>query len=385
MNNIAINLWLAMGMLASVNLMAQPALQEVFKNDFLVGAALNPAQFYESNAVQAALVKRHFGSITPENVLKWERVHPLPGEYDFAAADRFVAFGEQHGMFIVGHTLVWHSQTPDWVFQDDQGKPLRREALLARMRDHIQTVVGRYKGRVNGWDVVNEALNDDGSLRDSPWKRIIGEDYIEKAFEFAAQADPAAELYYNDYSLENVAKRSGAVKLARKLQAAGVKITGIGTQQHIKMDWPSMQQVDETFTAFGNLGLKVMVTELDVDVLPSPSNDRSAEVSRRESAHAALDPYHTGLPAAIQQALARRYADLFAVYRQHRGTLTRVTFWGVTDGDSWLNDWPIAGRTAHPLLFDRQCKPKPAFDEVIKTAPASPANPAETKRATRLL
>ncbi len=345
---------------------AQPALKDVFQDRFLVGAALNEAQFTEKDAAQARLIARQFNTITPENVLKWEGVHPRPGQYDFTAADRYVAFGEKHGMFIVGHTLVWHNQTPAWVFQDDNGQPLGREALLARLRDHISTVVGRYRGRIKGWDVVNEALKEDGSLRDSPWRKIIGDDYIQRAFEFAHAADPAAELYYNDFSLENPPKREGAVALVRQLQAARVSLTGIGTQQHVKLDWPSAQQVDDTLVAFGRLGLKVMVTELDVDVLPAPSKDRSAEVSRRATATPALNPYADGLPEVVQQALARRYADLFAVYRKHRGTLTRVTFWGVTDRDSWLNDWPVRGRTSYPLLFDRAGNPKPAFDAVVR-------------------
>jgi endo-1,4-beta-xylanase len=353
----------------AVPALAQPALKEVFRDHFLVGAALNAAQFTEQDPAQARLISRHFNAITPENVLKWEEVHPHPQQYDFTASDRYVAFGEKRGMFIIGHTLIWHNQTPAWVFQDDRGQPLGREALLARMREHISTVVGRYRGKIQGWDVVNEALKEDGSLRDSPWRKIIGDDYIQQAFEFAHTADPAAELYYNDFSLESPPKRQGAVALVRKLQAARVPIAGLGTQQHVKLDWPNLQQVDDTLATFGRLGLKVMVTELDVDVLPAPGKDRSAEVSRRAAATPALNPYRAGLPEAVQQALARRYADLFAVYCKHRGTLARVTFWGVTDRDSWLNDWPVPGRTSYPLLFDREGRPKPAFDAVGRTPP----------------
>ena len=191
-----------------------PTLKTAFKDHFLIGAALNPAQFCESNKVEAAIVKAQFNSITPENVLKWEKIHPRPGEYDFTLADQFVAFGQTNGIFIIGHTLVWHEQTPEWVFED-KGKPASREVLLQRMRDHIFTVVGRYKGRVKGWDVVNEALESDGSLRNSPWRKLIGDDFIEHAFQFAHEADPQAELYYNDYSLESEPKRNGAVALVK--------------------------------------------------------------------------------------------------------------------------------------------------------------------------
>ena len=349
---------------------AQPALKTAFKDHFLIGVAVNEAQFTGRNTAQVELITRQFNSITPENVIKWEHIHPRPGKYDFEPADRYVAFGEKHGMFIVGHTLVWHSQTPQWVFNEN-GKPAAREVLLARLREHIHTVVSRYKGRVKGWDVVNEALNEDGTLRQSPWLKIIGEDFIQKAFEFAHEADPAAELYYNDYALENAPKRNGAIALVKKLQAAGVKIDGIGTQEHAKLDWPTTAQVDETLTAFGKLGVKVMVTELDMDVLPTRTRDRGADVALRFAADPALNPYTNGLPVQVQQALARRYADLFEVYVKHSATLKRVTFWGVTDADSWLNDWPVRNRTAYPLLFDRAAQPKPAFGSVIAISTAT--------------
>ncbi|HMP83689.1 MAG TPA: endo-1,4-beta-xylanase [Verrucomicrobiota bacterium] len=349
---------------------AQPALKDTFKDKFLIGTALNPRQFTGQDQRGVELIKTHFNSVTPENVLKWALVHPRPGTngYDFDAADRFVEFGERNGMTIIGHTLVWHSQTPRWVFEGNNGQPATRDQLLERMRDHIHTVVGRYKGRIKGWDVVNEALNEDGTLRQSPWLRIIGEDYLVKAFEYTREADPQAELYYNDYSLENEPKRNGTVALVKKIQSHGVKVDGIGTQQHVKMDWPTISQVDDTIAAFAALGVKVMITELDVDVLPAATRDAGADVATRLQMRAGLNPYSNGLPATVQQELADRYADLFRAYLRHSDKITRVTLWGVTDGDSWLNNWPIRGRTSYPLLFDRQGKPKPAFDAVINTA-----------------
>jgi endo-1,4-beta-xylanase len=233
------------------------------------------------------------------------------------------------------------------------------------MREHIHTVVGRYKGRIAGWDVVNEALNEDGTLRQSPWLKIIGEDYLAKAFEFAREADPKAELYYNDYSLENEAKRNGGVELIRRLKAQGVPVVAVGLQCHNKMDTPSIEQEDATIAAFAKLGVKVNVTELDIDVLPRAVRPNTADVSQRAEAQAALNPYPTGLPEQVQEALAKRYADLFAVFLKHRGTITRVTFWGVADGDSWLNNWPVRGRTSYPLLFDREHRPKAAFAAVV--------------------
>jgi endo-1,4-beta-xylanase len=347
---------------------APSSLKDAYQGCFLVGAALNPAQFSGENAPEVAIIKAQFNTITPENVLKWEVVHPKPETYDFTLADKYVEFGQVNHMFIIGHNLVWHAQTPKWVFEDEKGNPLTRKALLKRMRDHIHTVAGRYKGRINGWDVVNEALNEDGTLRQTPWMKIIGDDYIERAFEYAHEADPKTELYYNDYSLENEAKRKGAVDLVKKLKAKGVPITGVGVQDHVQMDWPTADQIDATISEFGKLGMKVMITELDVDVLPQATPSQTADVSLNVAADPKLNPYPKKLPDSVQQQLAKRYADLFAAYAKHCGVVTRVTFWGVADGNSWKNDWPVKGRTNYPLLFDRDAQPKPAFDAVIQAA-----------------
>jgi len=354
---------------------AQISLKDAFKNCFRIGAALNPGHFTGTDAAGASLVKQHFNAITPENDMKWERIHPRPDAglagYSFENADKYVEFGERNGMFIIGHCLVWHSQVPRWVFQDAESKPLDREALLDRMRDHIFTVMGRYKGRVRGWDVVNEALNEDGSLRQSPWLKIIGEDYIARAFEYARKADPQAELYYNDYNLEYEAKRKGAVDLVKKLKQQGLKVTAIGIQGHDHMEQPTVLQIEDTLRAFQVLNVKVAITELDIDVLPAVTRAPTADVSTRAQANPASNPYTAGLPDDMQKALAKRYADIFAVFLKHKDLITRVTFWGVTDERSWLNNFPAPGRTNYPLLFDRAGKPKPAFDAVIQAAKAA--------------
>jgi endo-1,4-beta-xylanase len=355
---------------ASVAASAQTptTLKDAYRGSFHVGAAINEAQITGTDARGDAIITTQFDSISPENVLKWERIHPRPDTYTFELADKYVEFGEKNHMFIVGHNLVWHAQVPDWVFQDDQGKPLTREALLKRMHDHIFTVVGRYRGRIQSWDVVNEALNDDGTLRQSKWLKIIGEDYIEKAFEYAHEADPQAELNYNDYSLENEAKRNGALALIKKLQAKGVPVAVVGIQGHDGLDWPSIEQENDAIAAFAKLGVKVAITELDIDVLPPIPHQQSAEVSLSVKADPKLNPYANGLPDPVQKALAKRFADLFGVYLKHRAEMSRVTLWGVTDADSWRNNWPVVGRTSYPLLFDRNGQPKPAFDAVIRQA-----------------
>ena len=306
--------------------------------------------------------------------MKWQTVHPKRGIYDFSGPDRYVEFGEKNHMVVIGHTLIWHRQTPEWVFGDEQGKPLTRETLLNRMREHIHTVVGRYKGRIHGWDVVNEALNDDGTMRESAWMKIIGPDYVEKAFQFAHEADPQAQLYYNDYDLERETKRKGALALIKKLQATGIPLTAVGLQNHDSLKWPSVQEEDETISAFESLGVRVNITELDITVLPPAKEHPTAEESTQAQINPSLNPYTSGLPAAMQQDLAKRYADLFTVFLKHRKAIDRVTFWCVTDGDSWLKNWPTRGRTDYPLLFDRNGAPKPAFDAVIRVAESGEKN-----------
>ncbi|HEY1662401.1 MAG TPA: endo-1,4-beta-xylanase [Verrucomicrobiae bacterium] len=364
---IAITLSVARGLCMADDQSA--TLKDAFKNDFLIGAALNESQFEETDPQAVALIKAQFNTISPENCLKWESVHPNPGQYDFSTADQYVAFGQKNNMFIVGHNLVWHSQTPNWVFQDTNGQAISRDALIARMRDHIFTVVGRYKGKIGGWDVVNEALNEDGTLRtNSPWEKIIGDDYLVKAFQFAHEADPDAQLYYNDYSLENKPKRDGAVALIKKLQAAGIPIYAVGLQGHYKMDWPSTNDVDVTIKAFAALGIKVSITELDIDLLPAATSSQGADISMNARYRAGIDPYTNGLPASVQQALSQRYQDLFKVWVADRQSMERITFWGVTDAQSWLNNWPVSGRTAYPMLFGRDYQAKPALAAVLSTA-----------------
>lgn len=352
-------------LLLVINISAQATLKDVYLKYFLIGAALNSNQFNERDKNGADLVKKHFNTISPENVLKWQSVHPTKDKYNFVDADKYIEFGLKNKMFIIGHTLIWHNQTPKWVFEDEKGNPVSRDELLNRMKDHIQTVVGRYKGKIKGWDVVNEALNEDGTLRQSLWMKIIGEDYLVKAFQFAHEADPDAQLYYNDFSLENDAKRNGAINLVKKLQQQKIPVFGIGTQGHWNLQNPTLEQIDKTITQFSKHG-KVMVTELDVDVLPSPNGFNGAEITTNFEQQEKLNPYKNGLPDEIQKKLADRYAEIFKIFLKHKKEITRITFWGVTDGDSWKNGFPVRGRTNYPLLFDRIWNTKPAFESVIQ-------------------
>lgn len=347
---------------------AAETLKDAYAHAFKIGAALNVRQISGEEAADIQILNRHFNAITPENILKWEKVHPTENTYDFSHADAFVDLGTRNGMYTVGHVLVWHNQTPDWVFHDASGHPASKALLLSRLKSHIQTVVGRYKGRIKAWDVVNEALNEDGTMRQSEWYKILGDEYIAAAFSAAHEADPDAELIYNDYSIENPAKRAGVIALIKKLKAEGVPITTVGIQGHYDMVWPDISLLEDTITDFAALGVKVAITELDITVLPAPSKSHTADINLQYKAEPALNPYEKGLPVPIEVSLANRYKDLFALFYKHRNVIDRVTLWGINDANSWRNYWPVKGRTDYPLLFDRKNNPKPALQAVLDAA-----------------
>jgi endo-1,4-beta-xylanase len=356
-----------------VNQNVPQSLSEAYKGIFKIGVALNRWQTGEENSQTTPIIAKYFNTVTPENELKWASIHPEPNEYNFEAADRFVAFGEQHDMFIVGHTLVWHSQIPDWAFEDESGNELGREELLQRMKDHISTVVSRYKGRVDAWDVVNEAATWSDGLRQSKWHEIIGEDYIDKAFQYTHEVDPDAELYYNDYNLWAPDKRETVVEMVERLQENDVPIHGVGMQAHYGLENPPIEEIEASIKAFSELGVKVMVTELDVSVLPD-RDDVNTSYNPDEGARSRgdvpeeLNPYTESLPDSVQQQLRTRYVQLFELFKKHQDKIDRVTFWGLHDGGSWLNNFPIPGRTDYPLLFDRNQEPKPALQGVLEVA-----------------
>ncbi len=343
-------------------------LKDALKNDFYIGVALNTNQIWNRDTSSVRIVKQQFNSIVAENCMKTEEIQPKEGQFNFANADKFVKFGEQNKMFIIGHTLIWHSQCPDWFFEDKNGNEVFREVLIERMKNHITTVVSRYKGRVKAWDVVNEAVLDDGSLRNSKFLKIIGEDYIRLAFEFAHAADPEAELYYNDYSMALPEKCAGVARMIKKLQTQQVKVDGIGMQGHLSMDFPTVDAFEKSIVTFYNLKTKVMITELDITTLPTPSRQLGAEVSLNYEYQKEMNPYANGLPEEKSEALQRRYLDFFRLFLKHKDKISRVTLWGVCDQDSWRNNWPMHGRTDYPLLFDRSYNAKPVVNEIIRLA-----------------
>ncbi len=340
------------------------SLKNSFKNYFLIGAAINAAQIEEKEPNAAILIPQQFNSITPENIMKCEVIHPQWDKYNFDLADKYVAYGKKNKMFIVGHTLVWHSQLSPFINNIQSS-----DSLMMFMTNHINTVAGRYAGKVNSWDVVNEALNEDGTLRKSIFLEKLGEDYLRKAFELAAKADPKAELYYNDYNIEQPKKRAGAIKLIKKIQASGTKIDGVGIQAHWSINGPPLQDIENSIIEFSALGLKISFTELDLTVLPNPWDLKGADVNQNFEGSPFMNPYPNGLPDSLQRKLAKDYEDLFKLFIKYKNKIERVTFWGVNDGQSWLNGWPIKDRTNYPLLFDSNFKPKLAFKKVMALVP----------------
>jgi endo-1,4-beta-xylanase len=356
--------------LAKFSAMASAAqnsgLAQAWNGVFRIGAALSSQSLDQQLQPSLDLLAREFNSITPENCMKWEEIRP-GGQWYWETADRFVDFGTANDMYMVGHTLVWHSQIPRSAFQDAAGNDLGRSAMLAKMEDHIDVLAGRYKGRIAAWDVVNEAIDEGNGWRKSPWFNIIGDDYMEHAFRFAHAAAPDAHLMYNDYNMHNPQKRQFLVNVFHDYLERGVPIHGVGLQGHVGLDYPDLEEWERSIAAYAELGLKVHITELEVDVLPNPYN-MSAEISNRFEYSPENDPYRDGLPEAIQQQLADRYEQLFRILLKYRNSIKRVTFWGLDDGTSWKNNFPIGGRTNYPLLFDRELQPKSAYFRLLDLA-----------------
>lgn len=365
MNNIKFFFIVVVFVLVGRDTWADNGLKDAMGKDCLIGVAINQNQSAGVDPHATAIIDKHFNSIVAENCMKSESIQPREGFFTFMAADQFVRFGEQHHQKIIGHCLVWHSQAPSWFFTDNSGKQVSREVLIERMRKHITTLVSRYKGRIHGWDVVNEAIEDDGSFRRSPFYQIIGEDFIELAFKFAHEADPNAELYYNDFSMGKPGKREGVCRLIARLKAAGCRIDAVGMQSHNGMDYPNLKEYEQSIVAFSKCGVKVMMTELDLNVLPNPQGFGGAAIEQNYEYQQKFNPYTEGLPEEMKKKTTARYMDFFKIYYRHRDKISRITLWGLHDATSWLNDWPVRGRTNYPLLFDRDYQAKPVVEEII--------------------
>lgn len=343
-------------------------LKDAVGDKFLIGTALNVFQSSGQDTNAVKVVKKHFNAIVAENCMKMEEVHPEEDVYTFEQADQFIKFGEENGLTMTGHCLIWHSQCPKWFFVDKDGKQVSPEVLKQRMKDHIYTVAKHFKGKLKGWDVVNEAIIEDGSYRKSKFYEILGEEFIPLAFQYAHEADPDVELYYNDYGMDNEGRRNGVVKLIRTLKERGLRIDAVGMQGHIGMDYPKIEEFEKSMLAFAAEGVKVMITEWDMSALPTVS--RTANISDTVAFRKALNPYPDTLPDSVSKAWNARMKQFFKLFEKHADIVDRVTAWGVSDGNSWKNGFPIRGRHDYPLLFDRNYQPKPFVTEIIEESKA---------------
>jgi len=346
----------------------EEGLKDAMEGKFYMGAAMGAAMILGEDRASLEILHTHFNSVVAENYMKMGPIHPEEDRYAFALADKFIEFSREHAMYTVGHCLVWHSQAPRWFFTDSEGKEVSREVLIERMKEHIHTVVGRYKGKVDAWDVVNEAFEDNGSWRETAFYRIIGEDYLELAFTFAHEADPEADLLYNDYSMYHRGRREAVVNLVKTFKEKGIAIHGVGMQAHYGLDYPVLDALEKSIVTFWEVGVDVHITELDINVLPRPSSNTGSEISRQAEYQEKMNPYPGGLPESVEEALNQRWVDFFEIFLKHQDKIKRVTLWGVSDLHSWKNNWPIRGRTNYPLLFDRKFQAKPAVKKIIKAA-----------------
>lgn len=347
----------------------RPSLRTAAGRSFLIGVGVNDR--IPARPQDWPLLLTQFNSVTPENCLKPDPVQVAEGRFNFSLADAFVDFAVSNRLQVVGHTLVWakDDRTPGWFYRDGTNLA-SAELLLARMKTHIETVVGRYRGRIATWDVVNEAL-DDGTnyLRDSGWSRACGEEFIARAFEWAHAADPGAFLIYNDYNNELPNKRAKLLRLVRSLLERKAPLHAVGLQGHYEIDHIPFADIEATLAAMRELGVKVVVSELDIDVIPRAQ--WWAEGGKYRDELSRFDPYREGCPPEILQRQAEQYAQLFRLFRRYADVIARVSFWNLHDGQSWLNDFPWK-RANHPLLFDRAGQPKPAFDAVLKALQETP-------------
>ncbi|MGY3053767.1 endo-1,4-beta-xylanase [Pedobacter sp. UYEF25] len=330
---------------------AQKGLKDYYKKYFPIGVAVGPRDL---NGDEVPMITREFNSLTAENCMKMGPIHPEENSYFWRDADAVVDFSTQHHMKIRGHNLCWHAQTPNWMFKDSEGKDITKEALLQKLKDHIHTVVSRYKGKVYAWDVVNEAVADgEGALlRNSKWYQICGEDFIAKAFEYAHEADPKAVLFYNDYNTEIPSKREKIYKLLKGLIDKGVAIHGIGLQAHWSVNTPSREELEKSIKLFASLGLQIQFTELDVSVY---SGHQGGQLVSGENEKASFTP-------EMEKQQLDKYKMIFDVFRKYRKNITGVTFWNVSDRSSWLDG---RGKKNYPLLFDANLKPKKAYWSVV--------------------
>lgn len=313
------------------------------------------------------MITKHFNWVVAENCMKCEVIHPKEGVYDFTLADQFVNKARAAGLKVLGHCLIWHSQCAPWFHFDENGKLVSPDVLKKRMKEHITTVVSHFKGRVDAWDVVNEAFEDDGTLRKSLFWQILGDDFIPLAFQYAHDADPSVELYYNDYSMNKATKVEGVARFFRPLIAQGMPITAIGMQGHMIMEdgMGVIADYEHSINTINALGVPAFFSELDLSVLPNPYGFSGANVSDRFAYSPQMDPYVDALPADMEEKANQFWLEFFRMLIKHKDNILRVGFWNLNDNCSWRNDFPIRGRHDYATLFTRDNKEKPVVQQII--------------------
>lgn len=352
-----------------------PTLREAFAGKFHIGGTVGGWSLRDPNGLIPTIAVQQFDTLTADNAMKWGVINPEPGEYRFEGADSFIEFADRHDFYTIGHCLFWHSQTPDWVYEDEAGNLLSREALLARMRERAELYSQRYGSRVDVWDVVNESIEGDGVRRRSKFNQILGDEFEAEAFKIADAVMPkSAKLIYNDYGMTDPGRRDAVVAMVKDFQRRGIRIDGIGMQAHWSMNRPSIQEIEDSILAFASTGLPIHLTELDVDFLGRDqffgAEGANVDLAARE-ANPTNNPFPNGLPPEEEERLAKRWGEIFALLLKHSDKIDRVTFWSVTDANSWLNNWPARGRTNYASLINRNGSLKPAFHRVIELATAA--------------
>ena len=384
------------GMLTMPSFAQTMTLKEAFRDCWRTGVSVNQWQVKAETAMpkldytgmvsldqkaDRVVITKHFGWVVAENCMKCEVIHPQEGVYDFTLADQFVDKARAAGLKVVGHCLIWHSQCAPWFHVDDAGNLVSAEVLKKRMKEHITTVVSHFKGRVEAWDVVNEAFEDDGTLRKSPFWKILGEDYIPLAFQYAHDADPNVELYYNDYSMFKRSKTDGVVRFFRPLIAKGMPITAIGMQGHMILEDGSdlINHYDYAVNAITSLGIPTFFSELDLSVLPNPYGFSGANISDRFAYRPEMDPYIESLPKEKEDEANAFWISFFRMLLNHKDSILRVNFWNLNDACSWRNDFPIRGRHDYATLFGRDNQPKPVVQRLISLVHPEQAPVNKTK------
>lgn len=353
---------------------AQKTLKDAYADAFRMGCAVNSQIAAGRDGRSSDLILKQFNAVSPENDLKPEVIHPRPDTWNFRAGDQYVKFAEDNGLWALGHTLVWHNQTPSFFFNRSDGTPKNHDEMVETMHSYIDTVMRHFAGKIDAWDVVNEIIDNDGSYRKTLWTNAFdgdGDEVVRLAFKFAQESDPGAELYYNDFNAWRPAKRDGIARMVRMLQKNGIRIDGVGIQAHWGLNYPKNEYITAAIDTFASLGVKVMITELDVDVLPLTREGQiigqtmSDPQFQLEEFKTYLDPYRDGLPDDVQAQVTARWKELMQLFYNRRDKIDRVTIWGLHDGMSWKNDYPIPHRINYPLLYNRDRTPKPAFEALL--------------------